>query len=129
MQITLRTLLLAAGITAAAALAPHPAAAAGATVNIPFSFTASGKQCPAGAYNIRLEQMNQVVRLTNARGHVNMVWLAGPGNPSPTDKRVVLSFDRNGSSYTLRSVQDGSTVTSRLDKKAPSEQLTEVLGQ
>lgn len=129
MQITLRSVLLAAGITAAAALAPYPAAAAGATVNVPFSFTASGKQCPAGAYNIRLEQMHQVVRLTSARGHVNLVWLAAPGNPSPRDKRVVLRFDHIGSSYTLRSVQDGPAVTSRLDKKAPAEQLTEVLGQ
>lgn len=129
MQMTLRSLLLAAGITAAAALTPHPAAAAGATVNVPFSFTASGKHCPAGVYNVRLEQMDQVLRLTNARGPFDMVWLAGPGNPSPRDKRVILLFDRAGSSYTLRSVQYGSAITSRLDKKVPSEQLTEVFGQ
>ncbi|HEV2323213.1 MAG TPA: hypothetical protein VGS10_04580 [Terracidiphilus sp.] len=129
MQTTLRTFLTAAVVTAAAALASHPAMAAGATVNVPFSFTASGKQCPAGRYNIRLEKMNQVVRLTDARGQVNLVWLAGPGNPNPSDKRVVLRFDRAGSSYALRSVQDGATITSRLDKQAPSEQLTEILGQ
>lgn len=129
MQTTLRSLLTAAVVTAAAALATHPAMAADATVNVPFSFTASGRQCPAGAYNIQLEKMNQVVRLTNSRGQVNLVWLAGPGNPSPNDKRVILRFDRAGSSYALRSVQDGPMVTSRLDKKASNEQLTEILGQ
>ncbi len=130
MQTSTRSLLSAAVITAAAALAPHAAHAASATVNVPFSFTASGKQCPAGAYQVRLEQMNQVVRLSNARGHIDLVWLAGPGNPAPNAKRVVLLFDRAGDSHVLRSVQDGDAITARLDQHAPAhEQLTEVVGQ
>jgi hypothetical protein len=129
MQTTLRSLLSVAVVTAAAALASYPAMAADATVNVPFRFTASGRQCPAGLYNIQLDKMNQAVRLTDAHGQVNMVWLAGPGNPGPSDKRVVLRFDRAGASYALRSVQDGPMVTERLDKKVPSEQLTEILGQ
>lgn len=130
MQTTLRTVLSAAVITAAAALAPYSAHAANATVNVPFSFTASGKQCPAGAYKVRLEQMNQAVRLTSERGKVNLVWLAGPGDPSPNDKRVILRFDNAGSVHVLRSVQYGDAITSRLDKKAPGrETLTEVVGQ
>jgi hypothetical protein len=130
MQTTLRSLLTAATITAAAALAPHPAAAAGATVNIPFNFTASGKQCPAGTYTIQLQQTDQAVRLENGNSQLNMVWLAGPGNPSPSDKRVILVFDHAGSSYTLRSVQYGAAITSRLDKKVRAAQPpTEILGQ
>lgn len=129
MQTTLRSLLTAAVVTAAAALATHPAMAATATANVPFSFTASGKQCPAGTYMIQLGHMNQTVNLLNGRSHLNMVWLAGPGSPNPNDKRVVLRFDRIGSSYTLRDIQYGSSITSRLDRKIPHEQLTEIVGQ
>ena len=129
MQTTLRSLLSAAVLTAAAALATHPAMAATATANVPFSFTASGKQCPAGTYKIQLGHMNQALNLMNDRNHLNMVWLAGPGTPNPNDTRVVLRFDRIGSSYTLREIQYGNAITSRLDRKAPKEQLTEILGQ
>ncbi|HEX8711004.1 MAG TPA: hypothetical protein VF730_03955 [Terracidiphilus sp.] len=130
MQNTHRSLLLAAIITAAAALAPHSASAANKSVNVPFSFMASGRQCPAGAYNVQLEKMNQVLRLTSPSGHVNLVWLAGPGNPNPNDQRIVLRFDQAGSTYTLRSVQYGAAVTSRLDKNIRAQQPpTEILGQ
>lgn len=130
MRTTHRTFLLAAFITAAAALASHSALAASKTVNVPFRFTASGRQCPAGAYNVQLEKMNQVLRLSGPGGRVNLVWLAGPGNPNPTDHRVVLRFDQGGSGYTLRSVQYGAAITSRLDKNLRAQQPpTEVLGQ
>jgi hypothetical protein len=129
MQTTLRSLLTAAVVSAAAALAIQPAMAATATANVPFSFTASGKQCPAGAYTIQMGQLGQIVHLVNASSNVNMTWLAGPGSPNPNDKRVVLRFDRVGSSYALRSVQYGNAITSQLDKKAPKEQLTEIVGR
>jgi hypothetical protein len=130
MQTTLRTLLTAAVVTAAAALASHPAMASTATANVPFSFTASGKVCPAGTYTVQLSSMGQVVSISNPRDGRVMEWLAGPGNPNPNDKRVVLLFDQAGSSHILRSVQYGSAITSRLDKNVPAEQPpTEILGQ
>lgn len=129
MQSTLRSLLTAAVVTAAAALATHPAMAAGATVNVPFNFSASGKQCPAGTYHVDLAQMDQVVRLSDASSRQTFEWLAGPGEPNPSDRRIVLRFDRAGSTYSLHSVQYGSAITAPLDKKSPSEQLTEIVGQ
>lgn len=129
MQTTLRSLLSAAVITAAAALATHPAMAATATANVPFSFTASGKQCPAGTYTIQTAQLGHIVHLMNASNHVSMTWLAGPGMPNPNDRRVVLRFDRVGASYALREIQYGNASTSRLDRKAPHEQVSEIVGQ
>lgn len=130
MQTIHHSLLLAALVSAAAALAPHSALAASKTVDVPFSFTASGRQCPAGAYNVALEKMNQVVRLTSPSAHVNLVWLAGPGDANPNDTRVVLSFDEAGSTHVLRLVQYGGAVTSRLDKNAPAHPAQiEISGQ
>lgn len=130
MQTTLRTLLTAAVVTAAAAFASHPAVAATATANVPFSFMASGKICPAGSYTIKTGQLSQTVSLTNAQKRVNMVWVAGPGTPGPNDRRVVLRFDRVGSGYVLRNIQYGNAITSQLDKKLPAQQpATEILGQ
>lgn len=129
MQNTVRSLLTTAVLTAAATFVSHPLLAASAIVDVPFSFTVAGKTLPAGAYQVRLEQMNQVMRFTSAENHVNMVWLVGPGEPNPNDRRVVLRFDHSGASYTLCDIQYGPSMTSRLDKKAPTEPLTEILGQ
>lgn len=130
MQTMLRTLLTAAVVTAATALASHPAMAATATANVPFSFMASGKLCPAGTYTVRTGQLNEVLNLTNTPNRVNMVWVAGPGTPNSNDTRVVLRFDRVGSSYVLRNIQYGNTTTSRLDHKIPAQEPpTEILGQ
>ena len=129
MQSTLRSVLTALVISAAATLTSHPVLAAGVIVNVPFSFTAMGKKLPAGAYQVRLEQMNQVLHLTSGKGRANMVWLVGPGEPNPNDRRVVMRFDRSGVSYALRDIQYGPSVTSRLDKNAPTEPPTEILGQ
>jgi hypothetical protein len=130
MQTPHRSILLAAVISMAAAFAPHSAMAASKTVNVPFTFMASGRQCPAGAYYIGLEKMNQVLRLTSANAHVNLVWLASPGNANPNDTRVVLSFDQDGSTHVLRSVQFGPAVTSRLDNKIRAQQAPiEISGQ
>ena len=42
--------------------------------------------------------------------------VATPGDPAPTDTRIVLRFDRDEDGYTLRSVQYRNLITSRLDR-------------
>lgn len=122
-----RKLLLASAMLA---LAVTPALAAAATVNVPFDFVANGKHCPAGVYIVSRDSQLNAVRLQSADGARNLQFIAGPGEPSPYDSRVVLTFDKWDSGYTLRLVQYGNQITSRLDKKAPEYVPTRtIMGQ
>lgn len=111
-----RKLLLASAMLA---LAVTPALAETSVVNVPFSFIANGKHCPAGMYTVTRDLEFNAVRLQSADGAKNFQWVAGPGTASPDDSRVVLTFDKWDSGYTLRLVQYHNQITSRLDKKAP----------
>jgi hypothetical protein len=51
----------------------------------------------------------------------SFTWAIHPGDPAPTDTRVVLKFDENGGAHVLSAVQFGSLTTSRLDKRSFSE--------
>lgn len=110
---TLRTLLPALAIAALAALA-STSASAQSRFDVPFSFVAGGQTCPAGIYTLQANDAQSVVTLNGAKR--GFQWLVGPGAPAPTDSRVMLTFDRVGSNYTLRSVQYKSQITARLDK-------------
>jgi len=110
----LQSLFLAPALLVAAALTAQPALAA-TRVNIPFNFVAAGTACPAGIYTVAEAIYGNTLRLQGAAR--SFVWIAGPGAPSPADQRVILSFDRVGSTHLLRTVQYGAIVTSRLDKK------------
>lgn len=112
MRSTLRTLVLAPVVLAAAAFTASSAMAA--TINVPFSFIAAGKKCPAGDYTVQ-KRFDGSVKL--AGGAQSFNWLIRPGDPAPTDKRVILRFDAIGSQHALRSIQYGALVTPRLDKK------------
>ena len=125
------SLILAPALLAAVALTAHPAQAE-ANVKVPFSFTVAGQTCPAGLYIVHQQQYGDFVVLTSTKTLRSYTWTLGPGNPAPTDTRVILKFDESGNGYILRSIQYGSMVTSRLDgKSARSERISTVseLGQ
>ena len=74
-------------------------------VNVPFSFTVNGKVCPAGLYTLDRNLASNVVTLRNDDWKSSFTWIAGAGDPAPTDSRVILRFDEDGLNHTLQSVQ------------------------
>lgn len=118
MSTFLRKLSLASAIVAAAAFTAAPALA-DTSVNVPFSFVAAGKVCPAGQYNVNRNPLNGIITLQSMDASRSFAWAAGPGDPSPTDTRIILKFDSHDNVFYLHSIQDGPAVTERLDKKAP----------
>jgi hypothetical protein len=114
MRSILHKFFLASAVAAAAALTTT-SALADMKVNVPFSFTVNGKVCPAGYYSIGHDDTTGVVTLRNDTWQRNYSWLMSPGEPGPTDARVVLRFDKEGDNYTLQSVQYRSLITARLD--------------
>jgi len=114
MRIAVHALFLAPAVLAAAALVVQPAMAA-SRVNVPFNFIAAGQNCPAGSYLVTQDNNGATIKLEGP-AH-SFAWIATPGDPSPTDRRVILTFDEVGSTHMLRSVQYGAMITNRLDKK------------
>ncbi|HEX4308464.1 MAG TPA: hypothetical protein VHZ25_00485 [Acidobacteriaceae bacterium] len=120
MRSTLHKFFLASAVAAAAALTTA-SAFADTSVNVPFSFTVNGKVCPAGHYSIGRNDNNGIVTLRNDDWKSSFTWLAGPGDPTPYDARVILRFDQDGGNYTLQSVQYHSLITARLDGRKLTE--------
>jgi hypothetical protein len=118
MTFNLRKLSLASAILAAAALTAVPALAE-ISLTVPFSFVAGGKLCPAGQYSVDRNPLNGIITLQSADASRGFAWVSAPGDPSPTDTRVILKFDARDSMHYLHSIQYGSGVTQRLDKRAP----------
>jgi hypothetical protein len=122
MRFLLPKLVMASAVMMAGALAAAPAMAE-VMVNVPFSFTVNGKVCPAGRYAVEHNATSSLVSLRAVSSWSrSFTWVAGPGEPSPYDARVILRFDENGADHALQSVQFGSMITNRLDRKPrPSE--------
>lgn len=116
MRSKIPSLLLAPALMAAAALATHPALAE-SRLDVPFSFTVAGQNCPAGSYVVDRNPVGGLVTLRSLDAPRSFAWALGPGDPAPTDTRVVLRFDDFGQSRALQSVQFGGLITSRLDRK------------
>jgi hypothetical protein len=115
MRINLYSLILAPAVLAVAALAAQPAVAESHLINVPFSFVANGKVCPAGAYRVSRENFSGTIRLTGA--HNSFVWLLVAGNGAVRDHRLVLTFDVAGQNHMLRTVEYGPMSTPQIDKK------------
>lgn len=122
MRLTLPKFLLASAVAAMAALTASKAMA-DVQVNVPFSFTANGKVCPAGYYTLGRNDLTGVVTLRNDDWKRSFAWIASPGEPAPGDTRIVLRFDKDGDNYTLQSVQYRALITSRLDGKKNNEEV------
>ncbi len=129
MRSLVQKFFLASAVAAMAALTAS-SALADVKVNVPFNFTANGKVCPAGYYSVGRDDTTGIVTLRNGTWLRAFAWLAGPGEPAPTDSRIVLRFDKIEGGYTLQSVQYRSLITARLDKKEYREAPTRmVIGQ
>jgi len=129
MRSLVQKFFLASAVAAMAALTTS-SALADVKVNVPFNFRANGKLCPAGYYSVGRDDTTGVVTLRNRTWLRNFSWLAAPGEPAPTDNRIVLRFDKVGEDYTLQSVQYRSLITAQLDKKHNRETPTRmVIGQ
>lgn len=115
MAFNLRNFVLAPAVLAAAALATNAAMAEAATVTVPFNFKVAGKNCPAGLYTVQRD--HNLVILTSKGAQQSFIWALSPGDPAPTASNVTLTFGELGQAYTLRSVQYGPLVTSRLDNE------------
>jgi hypothetical protein len=129
MQIKFTTSILAPAIMAAAALATIPAVAETANVKVPFNFTVAGQNLPAGNYSVQRDLSSNFVRLQSQQTPQAFVWAGSPS--AQESKPASLIFDHEGEQYTLRSVQAGSVITPRLDKKRArdSERTTIMAGQ
>ncbi len=119
MQSKFPTSILAPAILAVAALATVPAVAETSTVKVPFNFTIAGQNLPAGNYSIERDLRGSFVKLHSLQSPQTFVWLASQS--STESKPASLLFDHEGQQYTLRSVQSGTFVTRRLDKKRASD--------
>jgi hypothetical protein len=115
MHSTLRTLVPALILTAAAAFATKPALA-DARVQVPFDFTVNGKQMPAGQYLIKTDKTNNTVTLVSRRSSKVYTWIVVPSNKDPDSSRVVLKFNSSDAGHSLRTIQFGNDVTTRLDQ-------------
>ena len=111
------SLVLAPVLLAAVALASNSAKAQ-ARLNVPFSFIAGGRICPVGVYVVRSDARGSFVTLANYESRQNFAWILGVGAVDPTGNTITLRFDTTGSYHTLRSIQYGLMVTSRLDGKS-----------
>ncbi len=115
MRITPRSIVLASAVLAAAAFTTHAAAAE--TLRVPFDFSVNGKILPAGQYNVLRDSLANFVRLVNADASQSYTWTLQPGDPAPTSTAVTMFFDKDGSSYSLRSIQYHALTTARIDKR------------
>jgi len=88
------------------------------TLKIPFSFQIGDALYPAGSYSVKRQPYGHFVVLEDCDNRELFHWAIGPGDPAPTDARIVLKFDESLQVHLLRSVQYGSLITGRLDEKA-----------
>jgi hypothetical protein len=115
----MRTLIYSVALTAASLCATAAFAATQAKVNIPFNFESQGHVFPAGQYVATLDVNQNVIALHNTNDTaVSGRWAAGPADYNPNDERLIIKFDGLGENHTLRTLQLGPRITSRLD--APS---------
>ncbi len=114
---TVRNFFLASIVMATVAVAATTANAE-AAIKVPFKFTVAGKTCPAGIYIVDRDTNSHLIKMHSRDGSETFHWLVGPGNPNPTDNRIILHFDDSGQNHSLQSVQYGSMITSRFQEKA-----------
>lgn len=109
--------VLAPVVLAAAALVTTSATAE-SIVKVPFNFTVGSKSLPAGDYAVVHEGSSNFVTLIRRGSSDVYTWILGPGEPEPSATKVALTFSKVGEAHVLQSIQYGSQITARLDKKS-----------
>jgi hypothetical protein len=125
MRITPRSIVLASAVLATAAFTTHTAAAE--TLRVPFDFSVNGKTLPAGEYNVLRDNLANFVRLENTDASKSYTWTLEPGDPAPGSTAVTMFFDKDGSSYSLRSIQYHALTTARIDRRHKEDSTVRVV--
>jgi hypothetical protein len=123
MQTTVRSLLLASAVVAAAAFTAQTAAAE--TLRVPFDFTVNGKTMPAGRYSVQRDSLRDFVTLEGPKN--KFTWMLVPGDAAPSSNQVMLSFTRNGAQYALHAIQYRALTTCVLDKSKSNHVASHVV--
>ena len=118
MQSILHRVAIAPAVIMAVTLAANPAVAETTSIKVPFSFEVAGKTFPAGDYSIRHDIGTYFVTLASKASPQNFSSVVGPGEPSLRDYKIALKFDLVGQTHLLQSIQCGTMITSKLDRKA-----------
>jgi hypothetical protein len=119
MQSIRHRIALVPALILASAFAVSPAVAETTSVKVPFSFEVAGKTFPAGDYWLHRDDQSDAVTLTaKSAPRYFTSCLIGPGSPNPWQYKVALNFDTVGQTHLLQSIQYGTLISGRLDKKA-----------
>ncbi|QNI31409.1 hypothetical protein H7849_20380 [Alloacidobacterium dinghuense] len=118
MQSILHRIAIAPAVIMVATLAASPAIAETTGIKVPFGFEVAGKTFPAGDYSIRRDNRDGFVTLASKESSQSFTSIIGPGSPSPLEYKIALKFDLVGQTHLLQSIQYGTMITSKLDKKA-----------
>lgn len=113
MRSTFFKLFLVPAMAVAAALVSQPAHA-DSLVNVPFNFSAMGKAFPAGSYVVERDSRGAFVSLRSKDASKRVTSVLGPGSPQPGDLRIILRFETDGESYTLKTIQYHGMTTAPL---------------
>ncbi len=115
MRLSLRSLVLAPVLVAAAALTPSLASAE--RLHVPFAFSVAGKDMPAGSYTVQRDTNGNLVTLASPDRKTSFSWILVPGDAGPNGRDVALRFEQTGSGYELQSIRYRSGVTPRINRK------------
>ncbi len=114
MKNIVRNFLVASAVVAAIAFT-STAALADSNVKIPFDFKVGSKTLPAGDYVVKQNSTHASVQFSSKDGKHNFTWILQPGDPEPNSTAVKLTFDTNGTTDWLRSIDFGAQTTPRID--------------
>jgi hypothetical protein len=128
MRNILRSLVLAPVVMAAALLATNSAMAA-TIVNVPFSFKAAGKTCPAGKYSVALDSNHNFVVLDSKETPLTLRWVANPGDASRKASEITLHFGKDDQTYSLEQVEVGQQSTPHLKNRSSHSEHRTIEGQ
>ena len=115
MRLMVSKSILAAVVLTSASLITH-AAKAETILKVPFSFTVAGQSMPAGLYAVSEDNYHNMVTLKAKDASKSFSAVLVPGDPNPNEIHVALTFQESGNSHTLKTIQYGPRVTTRLDK-------------
>ncbi len=90
---------------------------------VPFSFTVAGQSWPAGTYLMQKAQGTNVV-LQSQDASKTFALTLGPGDPSPSDTRAILTFSQDNQDHALKAIQYGPLAASL--KRKHNKQLEQL---
>ena len=98
---------------------------------VPFNFTVAGQNWPAGTYVINKTGVSDNVLLQSQDHTKSFSMILGPGDPSPVDTRVALTFAQDSQDHQLKTIQYGAKTGSlrKHDKQLEHLPVSMVVGQ